>query len=147
MTQDAIVSFILERFADVKTASVYGDVFFFYNPASEGPNEIYFATLKVSDNDFDQASGLNRMGAFRLNMGVHRSTFVRLFGSMQEVARANEENAYDYSAVNELLPHPLYAGAAWVCILNPSRATFDERVAPLLDEAYDRAVWQDRNRR
>jgi hypothetical protein len=147
MTQDAITYYILDNFADVRSASVYGDVFFFYNPAPEGPNEIYFATLKVSDNDFDQASGLNRMGAFRLNMGVRRSTFVRLFGSMQAVARANEEGVYDYSAVNELLPHPLYAGAAWVCILNPSRATFDERVAPLLGEAYERAVWQYEHRR
>ncbi len=147
MTQDAIIAYVLDNFDHVQVASAYGDVFFFYNPVPESTNEIYFATLKVSDNDFDQSSGLNRMGAFRLNMGVHRRTFTELFGSMQDVKRANEENRYDYSAVNELLPHPLYSGAAWVCILNPRQATFDEAVAPLLREAYARAVWQYENRR
>lgn len=35
------------------------------------------------------------------------------------------------------MPHPVYAPQFFVCILNPSEATFEEMVKPLLAEAYD----------
>jgi len=37
------------------------------------------------------------------------------------------------------MPHPVYGRNHWVCVLNPSEATF-ETLKPLLREAYDRAV-------
>ncbi len=142
MTPDSITAYILRSFEHVEVASAYGDVFFFYNPTEGGANEIYFATLKVTDNDLDRASGLDRMGAFRLNMGVNRSTFMGLFGAHSK----SEAEAYDYSEVNRLLPHPVYGGANWVCVLNPTATTFEEKVAPLIREAYDRAVRQYHSR-
>jgi hypothetical protein len=37
------------------------------------------------------------------------------------------------------MPHPVYAPQSWVCVLNPSRETF-EAVQPLLAEAYSIAA-------
>jgi hypothetical protein len=38
------------------------------------------------------------------------------------------------------MPHPVYAPQHWVSILNPSDATFDTVVKPLLDEAHERVA-------
>jgi hypothetical protein len=46
---------------------------------------------------------------------------------------------HDFTALDQLLPHPVYAPQSWVCVLNPSAATF-EAVRPLLAEAYQLAV-------
>ncbi len=43
------------------------------------------------------------------------------------------------AALDQLLPRPVYARQRWVCVLNPSDATF-EKVKPLLAEAYGLAV-------
>lgn len=148
MTPASISDHILRTFEHVEVASAYGDLFFFYNPTPDGPNEIYFATVKVRDNDLDRASGLDRLGAFRLNMGVRRKTFVALFGKDRSADDAVcDQSDYDYSEVNRLLPHPVYGGANWICVLNPTATTFEHEVAPLLAEAYERAVWQFHNRR
>lgn len=148
MTPASISDYILRTFEHVEVASAYGDLFFFYNPSAGEPNEIYFATVKASDNDLDKASGLDRMGAFRFNMGVRRATFVGLFGATRSAdEQAGLAQGYDYGQVNTLLPHPVYGGANWVCVLNPTAATFEEKIAPLLKEAYERAVWQYHNRR
>jgi hypothetical protein len=37
------------------------------------------------------------------------------------------------------MPHPVYGKMYWVCVLNPSAATF-EAVKPLLAEAYQAAA-------
>ena len=66
---------------------------------------------------------------FRLNIGVGKETFRRLVGSIDEP---------DYAALDTILPHPVYAKQRWIAILNPSWATFDEVVKPLIAEAYDR---------
>ena len=44
----------------------------------------------------------------------------------------------DYAAVDQVLPHPVYAGQRWLAILNPRRQTFDETVKPLIAEAHER---------
>ena len=147
MTPASISDYILRTFEHVEVASAYGDLFFFYNPSEGGPNEVYFATVKVTNNDLDKASGLDRMGAFRFNMGVRRATFVALFGASRSADRqAGQPPEYDYGQVNTLLPHPVYGGANWICVLNPTSATFEAKIVPLLKEAYDRAAWQYHNR-
>jgi hypothetical protein len=72
---------------------------------------------------------LRRPGVFRLNIGVSRATFERLLGADAEP---------DYTALDRILPHPVYARQLWVSILNPSDATFADVVIPLLDEAHAR---------
>ena len=46
---------------------------------------------------------------------------------------------HDFTALDQLMPHPVYAPQSWVCVLNPSDATF-QKIQPLLAEAYDLAV-------
>jgi hypothetical protein len=111
----------------------WGDTFFIYDPdrTLEGSRQFPFATIVTQDyGDFDNASDLNRSGVFRLNIGISKETYQSLFGPGGE---------YDFGALDRLMPHPVYGGNHWVCVLNPSESTFDA-VRPLLAEAHDIAV-------
>jgi Family of unknown function (DUF6194) len=119
---EAIPQFIVEMYPDALVASAMGGTFFSCN-AESWPN---FATLATGD-DFDDASDLGRPGVFRLNIGVTGATFRQLVG---------DAAAPDYTALDTLLPHPVYAGQHWVAILNPSAESFETIVRPLLDEAH-----------
>jgi Family of unknown function (DUF6194) len=46
---------------------------------------------------------------------------------------------HDFTALDVLMPHPVYGQNHWVCVLNPSNATFED-IKPLIDEAYRVAV-------
>ncbi len=140
MTSETISEEITARFASVQLVPAYGDLFFYYAPEPGTRSELYFATVKTTDDHFDHRSALARMGAYRLNMAVGVDKFQRLFGRPADVARADEAGRYDYTVINELLPHPLYGGAGWVCILNPNKQTFQAVVVPLLSESYERAA-------
>jgi uncharacterized protein DUF6194 len=80
--------------------------------------------------DFDNLSNLNRDGVFRLNIGVSKKTFDSLFPAGAD---------HDFTALDILMPHPVYGENHWVSVLNPSDPTFVE-LRPLLDEAYDIAA-------
>jgi hypothetical protein len=116
-----------------------GDTFFIYDPDRDLPDkqQFPFATLVTKDyGDFDNASDLNREGVFRLNVGVSRETFRSLFS---DGGSGGDDGSHDFTALDRLLPHPVYAPQSWVCVLNPSAETF-ERVKSLLREAYELAV-------
>jgi hypothetical protein len=140
MEQHEIVQYIAETFAgvDVVVGSegiAEGDTFFIYDPQRDldQKHRFPFATIVTKDyGDFDSASNLNRPGVFRLNVGVTRATFRALFGDAVAAG-------YDYSALDRLMPHPVYAPQSWVAVLNPSAETF-RVVEPLLAEAYEQAV-------
>jgi hypothetical protein len=111
----------------------WGDTFFIYDPERtlESTRRFPFATIVTNDyGDFDNASDLNRSGIFRLNIGVSNETYQSLFAVSRE---------YDFAALDQLMPHPVYGRNHWVCVLNPSDSTF-ETVKPLVAEAYDIAV-------
>lgn len=128
MGEEAIVRYITDSFAEVEVTTIAsGDHFFCYDPERKFP----FATLVTSDAH-DDASDLDRPGVFRLNIGVRKERFLALFGAGEGDADA----APDYTALDRLLPHPVYGRMHWVCILNPSDATFAATVQPLLAEAY-----------
>ena len=50
----------------------------------------------------------------------------------------------DYTTLDKVLPHPVYAPQHWLSILNPSDATFESTVKPLLEEAYERVARSQR---
>jgi hypothetical protein len=109
-----------------------------------------FVTL-VTNDDFDQASDLNRSSVYRLNIGISKQTFLSLFGSKQPRPGAGDtpesvDSKYDFSALDQLMPHPIYGNMYWVCVLNPSDATFQEVVQPLIAEAYKMAVVRENKR-
>jgi hypothetical protein len=129
LDETSITSYITGAFDDVHTVDAWGDTFFYYNPDRAQPDEFYFATLKGQDDDYDRASDLNRPSVFRLNIGIGKATYRSLFGD-------DGAGEYDYTALDQLMPHPVYGRMYWVCVLNPSAATF-ETLRPLLAEAYD----------
>jgi hypothetical protein len=127
--REAISSYIRETYPETDVVSIEGGSFFSLDAERHWPN---FATV-VWNDDFDQASDLLSRGAFRLNLGVSRETFDRLFRSTTDP---------DHRAFDRLLPHPVYAKQHWISILNPSEATFRDVVIPLIAEAHDRLAAQ-----
>src|SRR5207244_5771913 len=106
----------------------WGDSFFIYNPEkrTEPTASFAFATIVTKDyGEFDNKSNLNRPGVFRLNIGVRKATFQKLFS---DIIAAGKINDLDFTSFDQLLPHPVYHPQHWVGILNPSEATFKEKV-------------------
>jgi hypothetical protein len=131
MDEAALTHYIIDTFDGVETTAAYTYTFFFYGPERKLP----FATLATVDNEYDRISNLDRPGVFRLNIGVRKQTFQSLFG-----AGKVEVSAYDFTVLDTIMPHPEYAPQSWICVLNPSDATFQHTVQPLLAEAYNLAV-------
>lgn len=114
-----------------------GNRFYFYNPdPNVEPDHMFpFVTLMVNDLN-DEHSQLDRPGVYRLNIGVSKETFRGLFGATgRDVAEG-----YDFTVLDELMPHPVYGMMHWLCVVSPSEATFEALVRPLLEEAYGLAV-------
>jgi uncharacterized protein DUF6194 len=132
--QAGIIDYIARAFPGMQIARPSdgpgaGDTFFMCDLIDQVP----FATLVTKDyGEFDNSSRLDRPDLFRLNVGVSSGTFRRLFGEPGD-------GVYDFAALDRLMPHPVYAAQFWVCVLNPSDATF-EGLTPLLDEANARAA-------
>jgi hypothetical protein len=137
MNADEITSYILDTFAGVQTVTADGNTFFFYDPDHMFP----FVTL-VSNDAYDQASNLSRPSVFRLNIGIGKQTYQALFGAPAAPSDVHSGGArsYDFTALDQVMPHPIYGRQYWVCVLNPGAATFEGVVQPLLAEAYQRDV-------
>jgi hypothetical protein len=134
--------YIITTFEGVDVVVASGDSFFFYNPDSSIPpnHKFPFVTLVTSDIN-DQFSNLNRPSIFRLNIGITKQTFRTLFAKQVNTAESDTDfSNYDFSTLDQVMPHPVYGRMYWVCILNPSKTTFETTVSPLLIEAYKLAV-------
>ena len=123
----SIIRYIAETYPDADILTAGSGTFFSCDPEKHWPN---FATL-VTSNEYDAASNLGRPDVYRFNIGVSKATFESVVGSMSNP---------DYTVLDQLMPHPVYAQQHWVCILNPSEATFDSVVKPLLAEAHERVA-------
>lgn len=143
MGEAQITRYIFDTFDGIETETVSGDTFFFSGPDHKFP----FVTLVTSDAH-DTVSDLNRPSVFRLNIGVSKPTFQALFGAHPAIPglTGDGESDFDFTVLDKVLPHPIYGGLFWVCILNPSDATFEAEVRPFLAEAYDLAVGKDARR-
>ena len=129
MDQAAVIAAIQRAYDEVAIETIDGGSFLFAGADRMLP----FATVVWSDA-FDNASDLSRPGVFRLNIGVSKATFSGLFGP--------DDAEPDYTALDTVMPHPVYAAQSWVCVLDPSEATV-ETLRPLLAEAHQRAVERD----
>ena len=142
MDAASIIQYITDTFAGVNPVVGSGDTFFIYDPDRNLPpkRQMPFATLVTGDN-YDRASNLSRPSVFRLNIGVSKETYRSLFGPQPSPPGATGvvDTGHDFTALDQIMPHPVYAHLSWVCVLNPSEATF-QAVRPLLAEAYDLAV-------
>ena len=137
MNEAAINGYLAANFAGLQVNAAEGVTSFAYNPESVPAAGVYFATLKSKDDPNDDVSELSRPSVFRLNLGVTEATYQRLFGPVPPRPGDDGliETTHDFAELDRLMPHPVYAYLAWVCVLNPSEATF-ETVKPLLAEAY-----------
>src|SRR5690349_17096852 len=147
MNAAELSQYLTDTFAGVDVVMNADDSFFFYNPDSSLPpdHKFPFITIVTRDDEYDQFSNLNRPSVFRLSVGVGKQTFRSLF-DLPERKVSDEEDEdndnsettkYDFTALDQLMPHPTYGKMYWVIILNPSDEMFETKVRPLLTEAYE----------
>lgn len=148
MNEAEISRYITDTFKGVDVVVAMEASFFFYNPDSDLPPDHRFPIVTIVTSDLhDQFSNLDRPSVFRLNIGVSKQTFQSLLGLPQPPSEADSAtegkaaySGYDFTALDQVMPHPVYGRMHWVCVLNPSDETFETKVRPLLAEAYDMAV-------
>jgi hypothetical protein len=102
---------VLAAFPGTLLVEANGDLFAIYDPDSDyeqHPRQGW-ATV-VTSNAYDSASDLDRPGVYRLNIGLPRDRFRGLIDPTAE---------HDLTAVDVLLPHPIYGKQNWLCVLNP----------------------------
>ena len=140
MTPDQLQNRITAAFPNVVPKASWGETSFFVNPNNILPSGAYFATLKEKDGENDKASSLDRDGIFRLNFGPGKLAYESLFGAKPARPTKGEiiSGTWDFTELDQLMPHPIYGWMGWMCILNPSIATFD-KLFPLLEKAYEKA--------
>ena len=118
--QDEMIQLIRETFPDAVVAQIDSATFFSLDE-KHWPN---FATIVWTDEHDDGApSDLARPGVYRVNVGVDRTTFEELVGSVEDP---------DYAAFDRFVPHPVYAKQRWISVVNPSHATVRETLMPLV---------------
>ncbi|HET7019010.1 MAG TPA: DUF6194 family protein [Streptosporangiaceae bacterium] len=124
----------------------WGDSFFFYDPDDSADNRrMPFTTIVTKNYDgFDEASDLNRPGVFRLNISVGRTAFQELVG-YPPAEHADRADHIDYTAIDQLFPHPVYSPQAWVSIINPGERTSD-LARSLITSAHAQAAERHRRR-
>lgn len=112
-----------------------GDVFAIYDPDCDYEQRPRQGWATIVNSDFnDTASDLHRPGVFRLNIGLPKPRYEELFGPDVE---------HDTTVLDVVMPHPVYGGYHWVCVLNPETTWPDVR--QLLDDAHAFAVRKHHN--
>ncbi|KTG28344.1 DUF6194 family protein [Haloferax profundi] len=141
MNPDDFLRYVTDRYDDVVADEAWGEQGLFYNPGGRLPRGTYFVTVKARDSENDAASQLYREEAWRVNLGIGDATYRRLFGARPERPPKGGvvDTGHDFTALDELHPHPVYGWAGWVSVVSPSETTVETVLRPLLDEAYDRA--------
>jgi len=138
ITKNDIIEEILDRYSGLTVNQNWGETGIFYNPQMLLTKGIYLLTFKEKDGKNDQSSNLDRSeDLFRLNLGISKQSFIKLFGNIPSRPSAGNvvEMDYDFSEINKIMPHPIYSWMAWACVISPSRDTFNS-LLPLIDEGY-----------
>ena len=113
----------------------WGDHFFYFAPNGQVPQrEQPYATIVTKNYPDDTLCDLDRPDRWRLNIHVGRSTFIEVVGADPRV----EPTAVDFTAVDTVLPHPVYRLQGWISITNPGARTRALAVS-LLGRAHDTA--------
>ena len=141
MTAKAVIHRITREFQGLVPKASWGESSLFYNPGSALKNGVYFATIKEHDGKNDKASHLDREGVFRLSFGLPPASYEERFGARPARPGKGETvtTRHDFTALNELTPHPVYAWMGWVQVLSPTERTMRD-LAPLLTAAYEKAT-------
>lgn len=140
MTPDEVMAALVAAYPGLVPKETWGETSLFYNPGRVLASGTYFATVKEHDGENDRASELDRDGVFRVSFGLAPATYARLFGPRPPRPAKGQmvQTGHDFTAVDELTPHPVYAWMGWVQILSPAQPSW-ETLRPLLDEAHGKA--------
>jgi hypothetical protein len=125
----AIVAYLTTTYPETDVVQAMHAWFFSLDAERHFPN---YATIVTTD-EHDDASDLERPGVFRLNIGVDKATFERW---------VDAQVTPDFTAVDTVLPHPVYSGQWYLAILNPGDVMWRDVVIPLLTVAHDRLAAQ-----
>ncbi len=131
MDEQAVIAWI-NALPGIEVVEDKGDHYFFADPTQPPDNRLPFATVMTTDR-YDQFSHLDRPGVYRLNIGVSPTTYRARFGP-EPFPADPAESGHDFAALDTVMPHPVYGKMFWLCVLNPSAATFAS-VQPLIEEA------------
>jgi len=147
MDPDEIIDSLVNKYPDIKVIYAWGETSLFYNPNLRLPRGIYFATIKQKNGENDRASDLDREGIFRLSTGTSKEIFFEAFG--QPPPRPSKgctvKGDWDFTAIDQLMPHPVYGWMSWVAVNNPSVKTFND-LNPVIDAAYKKVILSYRKR-
>ncbi|WP_199443536.1 DUF6194 family protein [Umezawaea beigongshangensis] len=111
----------------------WGDTFFYYSPDGVIPTTAQpFATIVTKNYPGDEASRLDRPGAFRVNVAAGKEAFVRWTGHAPREAATSE---VDPSAVDTVIAHPVYGAVGWLAVVDPGTRT-EEVTRELLSTAH-----------
>lgn len=137
----ALHSRLMAGFAGLEPRESWGEISYFYNPEQRFARGTYFLTIKERDGSNDRASALDREGVWRLNFALPKAQYEQLFGPPppRPAKGGVVDGDWDFTALDRLMPHPIYGWMAWACILSPAAATVD-RIWPLIASGYERAV-------
>ena len=96
----------------------------------------------------DKASSLDRTGVYRVNLGLRKSIFQKMYGKIpaRSAAGGVVDMDCDFTALDIVIPNPVYAWMGWVSVLNPSEQTF-EQLKPLIQEAYEFSIEKVKKRK
>lgn len=140
MENDDLRRYLADNFPGTDLMAANGDLFCVYDPDRDLPDErrMPWATLVTSDA-YDAASDLDRAGVYRLNIGLPKAEFQKLFPAETETEMGTETGTrHDLTALDVVMPHPVYGSQHWVCVLNPDSTW--PAVRGLLDRAHALAV-------
>ncbi|MGH3490616.1 MAG: DUF6194 family protein [Actinopolymorphaceae bacterium] len=110
----------------------WGDVFFYYAPDEVVPKTQPFATVVTKNYPDDEASRLDRPGAFRVNVSAGAAEFLARTGQHPKDSAAPD---LDPSTPDVVIPHPVYSRLGWLCVVNPGPRT-TSTVQDLLETAH-----------
>ncbi|QPH54806.1 DUF6194 family protein [Pontivivens ytuae] len=138
---DELIARITTAFPDLAPQPAWGEVTFYYNPGGRLRRGTYVCTIKERDGPNDRASRLDRPGVYRLNFGLPRPDYLERFGPPPPRPAKGRviEGEHDFTALDRLMPHPVYGWMGWVAILNPSRPSV-EALTPLLALSHAKAA-------
>ncbi len=141
LTKQQILDKIQNQFSGLAVNQNWGETGLFYNPELKLKKGIYLLTIKEKDGANDRSSNLNRGNLFRLNIGISKPTFIKMFGKIPKRPPAGGiiDMNFDFSEIDKIMPHPVYGWMCWICVINPSEKTFSD-INPLIEESYKLAL-------
>lgn len=147
LSVEDIIEYMLSNYEGVKLDKNWGERGLFYNPEGLLPKGVYIMTFKEADGDNDRASHINRGGIYRINLGISKESFKRIFGEIPTRPSAGGvvSTGHDFQELNQITPHPVYGWMSWIAVLNPSVETFNI-LKPIIAESVKLAHGKYRKR-